>query len=160
VGGGCHTDQDQHDQAHALLPVIAVMEERHPCRSAQAQDADRRGWRRLALRRRVERLAADHVVVSDMVAPKSPLSTGRANRRQSFDVMTVASTVRPCFCHVDNRSRSWDPACPRSAGTSRARRGDRRAGCRSRLQHDDAKNHAWPPLSPLPLISPTRRSPS
>ncbi len=46
VGGRQRADEDQHDEAHALLAVIGAVEERHQA-AGQDQQAANPGWRRL-----------------------------------------------------------------------------------------------------------------
>ena len=55
VGGRGDADQDQHDQAHALLPVVAAMRERDAGAGQDEQAANPPRRRRRALRLRVER---------------------------------------------------------------------------------------------------------
>src|ERR1700727_2754565 len=60
VSGWRHADQDKHDQAHALLSVVAAVKERYTGAGENEESADRPWWRLLAFRRRVQGLAGSH----------------------------------------------------------------------------------------------------
>ncbi|ESY84692.1 hypothetical protein X739_20835 [Mesorhizobium sp. LNHC220B00] len=59
IGRRHHADQDQHDQAHALLAVIGAMREADAGAGEDQQRADPPGRRGIAFRRLVERRIAD-----------------------------------------------------------------------------------------------------
>ena len=59
IGGRRDADQDQHDEAHALLAVVGAVEERNAGAGEHQQPADPQRRRRVGGRRGVERRRAD-----------------------------------------------------------------------------------------------------
>ena len=59
VGGGNGADEDEHDQAHALLSVVGAVEEADAGAGEHQQRADGPRWRLLVLGRLVERRVLD-----------------------------------------------------------------------------------------------------
>ena len=91
VGGGHRANEDQHDQAHALLPVIGAVEEADAGAGEHHQRADR-PWRRLViLGRFVERGVLDRLLGDVQQQP----GAGEAQQRRDQQPLENLGSLLP-----------------------------------------------------------------